>query len=204
MSKSLKKFYQEQRQRYQGKERLLHTVAYHAAPVLENVKPAVLLVFSSGKDNLKALWQRYRREMVKEIPLDFYQLRTTSRSVMVLFYRQDAIDAVLKNPHHAVFLGEKGYEPQNDFKKNLSMLRKRFQDGDFHEIGLFLGIPLHDVVGFIQRKDDEPLCWGCWKVYQDQEKARRLFALFEDARLRYLESIRTGTPPAAYLTCFAA
>lgn len=74
MKKKLEKLYLEQCLRYQGKERLLHTVAYHVAPVLENVKPAVLLVFSSGKDNLKALWQSYRRELVKEIPLDFYQL----------------------------------------------------------------------------------------------------------------------------------
>ena len=51
------------------------------------------------------------------------------------------------------------------------------QGGAFpHEIGLFLGYPIDDVVAFIANKGRNCLCCGCWKCYTDAEAARRRFA----------------------------
>ena len=44
-----------------------------------------------------------------------------------------------------------------------------------HEIGLFLGYPVGDVVGFIKNKGKNFKCCGCWKVYCDQCEAERRF-----------------------------
>ena len=44
-----------------------------------------------------------------------------------------------------------------------------------HEIGLFLGYPIEDVVGFIRYAGKGCKLSGLWKVYGDAEAASRLF-----------------------------
>ena len=202
MNHSLTKIYVEQRQRYGGKTLLYHTIAYHAAPVLENLKPAVLLIFTSGKQNLATLWRSYRRELVSQVPLEFFQLKTSSQGIVVLFYRRDAISMILKDPHHETFLKEFGYEPHNTVQKNLSLLRKNFKRGRSHEIGLFLGIPLQDVLCFMKEKGCTPIFIGCWKVYHEPENALSVFYHFKAAKKKYLERVQNGQQPEAYLAQF--
>ena len=57
------------------------------------------------------------------------------------------------------------------------VLRKRIActDGFPHEIGLFLGYPIEDVVGFIRYSGRGCKLSGYWKVYGDAEAASRLF-----------------------------
>ena len=202
LNQPLTKLYAEQRRSYQGKTLLFHTIAYHAAPVLENLKPAVLLVFNAGKLNLAALWRSYRRELTWQAPLEFFQLKTSSRSIVVLFYRRDAISVILKDPHHETFLKEFGYEPHNTVQKNLSLLRKSFKRGICHEIGLFLGIPLQDVLCFMRERGCSPIFIGCWKVYHKPEYALSVFYHFKAAKKKYLESLQSGQGPEAYLAQF--
>ena len=46
-----------------------------------------------------------------------------------------------------------------------------------HEIGLFLGYPFEDVMGFIENKGENYLCSGCWKVYSCEQDARVLLQI---------------------------
>ena len=196
--------YAEQRQRYCGKELLYHTIAYHGAPVLEGLRPAVLLVFTPGKHDLAALWRRYRRELVGTSPLSFYQLKTSSRGVAVLFYRPELLEKVLLDPRNQAFLERCGYDVQASLLQKLSRLRRCFQQDCCHEIGLFLGIPLEDVVGFINCKGKHPICCGCWKVYHQPLRAQKLFALFTEAKRKYLEVVRAGWNPGDFLLSLTA
>lgn len=41
-----------------------------------------------------------------------------------------------------------------------------------HEIGVFLGYPLGDVVGFIENRGKNFTCCGCWKSYGDRMQHR--------------------------------
>lgn len=53
-------------------------------------------------------------------------------------------------------------------------LQKRLNDYDFpHEIGLFLGYPMTDVLGFIEGK--EYLSVGYWKVYSHVKNCQHTF-----------------------------
>ena len=49
----------------------------------------------------------------------------------------------------------------------IEWLRMRLASGDGfpHEIGLFLGYPVEDVLGFIENAGQNCKCCGCWKVY---------------------------------------
>ena len=54
-----------------------------------------------------------------------------------------------------------------------------------HEIGIFLGYPLGDVIGFIDNAGKNSRCTGCWKVYCNECEAMRTFARFDKCRAVY-------------------
>ena len=56
------------------------------------------------------------------------------------------------------------------------LIRRLRENDEFpHEIGLFLGYPIEDVVGFIRYAGKGCKLSGLWKVYGDAEAASRLF-----------------------------
>ena len=65
----------------------------------------------------------------------------------------------------------------HDAARCIRELRHRLKDStEFpHEIGLFLGYPIEDVVGFIRYAGKGCKLSGLWKVYGDAEAASRLF-----------------------------
>ena len=90
------------------------------------------------------------------------------------------------------------------YLQKLSRLRRCFQQDCCHEIGLFLGIPLEDVVGFIKCRGKDPICCGCWKVYHQPAQAQKLFSLFAQAKWKYLEVVGAGSDPKDYLLSLCA
>ncbi len=60
-------------------------------------------------------------------------------------------------------------------------------EADFpHEIGVFLGYPLYDVVGFIENQGRNFTCCGCWKAYGDPDAAQQHFAQLNKCTAVYL------------------
>jgi len=61
-----------------------------------------------------------------------------------------------------------------------------------HEIGVFLGYPLHDVIGFINNAGKNSCCCGYWKVYNEQDDARRRFRRFNKCTSSYKRLFDSG------------
>jgi len=61
------------------------------------------------------------------------------------------------------------------------------------EIGIFLGYPLDDIVGFIEHEGRNCKCAGCWKVYGDEEHAIKLFNRYRMCRMIYKRRYSIGT-----------
>ena len=78
----------------------------------------------------------------------------------------------------------------------LSHLKKRLSQSEAfpHEIGLFLGYPLEDVIGFCRHKGEGCKLCGYWKVYGDVESARKSFALFDRCRELLFSHLLSGAP----------
>ena len=49
-----------------------------------------------------------------------------------------------------------------------------------HEIGIFLGYPLADVVGFIEHQGHDYVYCGYWKVYGDLRSAVKSFDIYKN------------------------
>ena len=190
-----------------GFEELL---GFHCAPVLMGEKPANLVSVSKTRGNedaascsclsdasptehVPALIKEYTSAFAGEgIRVEI--LCNCARHYMVLVYRPDRLTEYLKSPRVAELLWKDGYPKGGDLSCMLELLKMRFAaKRDFpHEIGLFLGYPVEDVVGFRKHKGSNYKMCGYWKVYGDVAYARETFARFDQCRSYLLGQLKAG------------
>lgn len=116
------------------------------------------------------------------------------RTLMYL-YREQALRETLECPDVQALLSLYGY---CDFtvRAALRSLRARLKASQSfpHEIGVFLGYPLEDVIGFICNGGRHCLCSGSWKAYANECEARRTFARLNKCRAVYTRLFAEGYP----------
>lgn len=162
-------------------------IAYHCAPVLAGVKAANLVMFSCAE--CREMWHSlnaYRAELATRGIL--IRVFSSAGRAMIFVYRPKLLETHLEPTAVQDFLARHGYERDMTLTQALNTLAKRIvTSADFpHEIGIFLGYPLSDVEGFLDRRGKGFLLCGEWKVYSEADKAARLFALYRDCRTRAL------------------
>ncbi len=113
--------------------------------------------------------------------------------VLVYVYRRSFLERDLSRPASRAFLAGYGYG-ETDADRALERLRQRMEQGEEfpHEIGVFLGYPLADVIGFIENGGKNCICCGCWKVYCDEWEARKTFARYKKCTEVYCRLHRDG------------
>jgi hypothetical protein len=87
------------------------------------------------------------------------------------------------------FLYKYGYGRGASQIEHLDHLKRRFKGGCPHEIGVFLGIPLDDVKGFIENAGEDYLMCGYWKVYNNVRRAEAYFKIYDRARIEAISSL---------------
>ena len=152
------------------------------APVLVRVKPSILLgmmeypAFDGEKSN--AIWAGQKEIVMRRLELSYIELKDLTATKQVLFYDAEELWKTINRPAHICFLGKFGYSSCVTLPEFLSRLKTRFNSPKFpHEIGLFLGYPLKDVEGFIEKKKPPLLARGNWQVFENQDKAISLMRL---------------------------
>ena len=116
---------------------------------------------------------------------------------LIYVYREARLQEVLADADIRAFLAREGYQlPQSRERTGdlLTQLSRRLCcSAEFpHEIGVFLGYPLTDVVGFIENRGQLYLLPG-WETYGDSI-ARRHFAQLSKCTAVYLRLFHSGTP----------
>ena len=122
-------------------------------------------------------------------------LRCKGGKALVYVYRPDDLACALEDADTRRFLSACGYAGFG-VEDAIRTLRKRLRDTDAfpHEIGVFLGYPLADVLGFIANGGRNCLACGCWKVYSDPCCALRAFARYEKCKTVYQRLFASGCP----------
>ena len=116
-------------------------------------------------------------------------------AVLVYVYRPAQMDTLLKNCDVLHFLQSEGYRPGTADALLTQLSQRLCCEGDFpHEVGIFLGYPLADVVGFIQNHGQNFTVCGHWKVYTDPAAAQQQFARYKKCETIYTRCYRRGTP----------
>ena len=180
-------------------ERTFETVLVEqCAPTLAGAKPGNLFR-CGGRDPEQVLkkvdeWDRRFRPL----GLRAVVLRVCSRTgdCLVYVYRSGWVGKLLAEKEHWAFLKARGYERTDDVEGMLAQLSRRLcLEAEYpHEIGIFLGYPLQDVVGFIENRGRNCTYCGYWKCYGDPADARRRFARYRACTDAYKRLFEKGTP----------
>lgn len=155
-------------------------VIRHCAPTLAGLKTGSIFTCpcESREALLESLRQMNRRLKVKGLRL--LPLRFSENRALVYVYRPQKLRADLNDETACGILASQGYCPGSCEQCVGQLARKLRSQKEFpHEIGLFLGYPPEDVHGFIEKGPDECKCTGCWKVYGDEEAAKKKFAQYK-------------------------
>lgn len=179
-------------------ERMDWLLAEQCAPVLLGLKQAnlVTLTKSRFRDARQAIASCSDELMDYEMSVSI--MKESMRCYTVLIYRRESLAQMLENRDIRLFLEKNGYASTWSLEQCLDELRKRFGCVDHdvrafpHEVGIFLGYPLRDVVAYMADMNARPVAVGAWKAYSHKEDADRLFAIYRDARASMLARMREG------------
>lgn len=168
-------------------------LAYHCGPALAGIKPAnIAACHKSRIPNLHNRIMELNKELNKtNIYIEI--LCECNVSALVIVYRRNVLEKHLQNREVKKFLTDYGYPENMQTKEYLNFLRNRFKGNGFpHEVGVFLGYPLHDIYGFINHRDDGCLLTGDWKVYKDAENAKKMFLRYKACKKAILKRVTNG------------
>lgn len=150
------------------------------APLLTGIKMSNLLhVQTEQMDEVIRLFAHS--------PISCQVLYCWDKRVSILLYRKDSLRRYLEQNRVKEAMEQFGYCDMQ-FEKILEKVAERNQAyvegrADYpHEIGLLLGYPPEDVIGFIEHRGQDFVLSGYWKVYGDPARAQRIFQAYDRAR----------------------
>ena len=159
----------------------------HCSPTLAGIKTANLFCCRyESEDKLRRQISRFNLRLAPKglriLPLKFDRGRA-----LIYVYRPKKLGDDISKSDAAEILDKFGYTCRHPEGCIARLIGRLHDSGDFpHEIGLFLGYPPEDVRGFIENRAAESKCVGHWKVYGDEEAAKKLFAKYDKCTDVYL------------------
>ena len=165
----------------------------HCSPTLASIKTANLFTYKFETEEELHDSLRILNDSVRDKGVSLMILRKNEHKALIYVCRISRLAEDLKKQGVYEFLNRYGYE-STDPAYALDRLRKRLETRqDFpHEIGLFLGYPLGDVVGFVENAGQNCKCAGCWKVYCNECEAIKIFAKYKKCREVYTKLWNNG------------
>ncbi|MBQ8298116.1 MAG: DUF3793 family protein [Ruminococcus sp.] len=168
-------------------------LAFHSAPTLLGIKCASLISLSVNEFDIDVHSEMFNRKAVAK-GLKSKVLCKCGEKALFFVYSEKLLEKRFCDPAIREVLCSCGYSEALTVDECLERLSQRIRrNGEFpHEIGIFLGYPLEDVLGFIENKGGNFKLCGCWKVYGCEESARRTFANYEKCRRFLCNKLNEG------------
>ncbi|MBQ7943870.1 MAG: DUF3793 family protein [Lachnospiraceae bacterium] len=169
-------------------------LALQCAPLLTGLKMSNLFIISTENERN---FLEYLDRATHNVDIEAYRLLEHQGKSIYLLYRKEQLEHFLAKEEVRDFFAVEGYY---DFTLEGILLGFRFRyqkhrlcGGDFpHEMGLLLGYPLEDVVGFVENEGEHFLCSGYWKVYANPAEKLLLFRKFQCAEDRLIKLLSKG------------
>lgn len=160
------------------------------APTLAGIKVGSLFRYAAEAG--ENLYETVRESdgKLKEKGVRVRLIQEQSNVGLIYVFRPSLFMGLLSDQDVNSFLCSCGFDSCDNPDVYIERLQRRFRDPSRfpHEIGIFLGYPLHDVRGFIENNGKNCNLCGPWKVYASQAMAEKTFA-----RYRNCLSIYRGT-----------
>lgn len=179
---------------------LEENIAYSCAPCFSGLKPANL--FSIPADsfkNINFLYESFLNE--KGFYLEI--LCQCKKRVQIFLYNEKALRNLLLQHDVKDALKFFGYSENSSFIEKLNILSTKMSgavsnhgcDGQTsfpHEIGIFLGYPVYDVLEYYKKRGEGFIFSGYWKVYSNAEKAEKIFNQYNECKKHFALQIEQG------------
>jgi hypothetical protein len=165
-------------------------LALQCAPLIAGLKVSNLL-------NIHRRELFELKKIMRNSDLSWRILVQKDDKLTILLYHKESLESYMHQPKVKSFLRSVGYEALslpyilNEFTLRYEKYMKE-KKGFPHEMGLLLGYPIEDVVGFIQHNGEHSLYTGYWKVYKDKEEKLRLFESYENAKESLIQLLYRG------------
>ena len=157
----------------------------HLASVLLADKAGELLTLSSKEFGLSMDWRIERLKALAETwACRARVLHETERTTKVIIYQPDLVEQALAELEPELLCGQLGYPTSLTAALFVTELAQRWQNTQCipHEVGLALGYPVKDVLGFMGlcRLECTGMCG--WRIYGDPKQSHRLSQQFFQAK----------------------
>lgn len=152
----------------------------HCSPTLAGMKTGNLFAGEfCDEEQLRDCMRCWNRMLTKKgvraVPLQFREGRA-----LIYVYRPERLRMDFSNSMSEQLLQERGYCKERPGSCIVHLIKRLREYEKFpHEIGLFLGYPPEDVCGFIENRAAGYKWVGGWKVYGDEEAAKRMCAKYK-------------------------
>lgn len=168
-------------------------VVRHCSPTLAGLKTGSLFTAKfADYIELRDAVRRLNRVLIKK-GLRVLPLRYRNGTGLIYVYRPQRLSSDLQDEVACELLRDCGYCNKSPEQCIVHLTKRLNSSEEFpHEIGLFLGYPTVDVLGFIQNKAQNFKCSGMWKVYGDAEQAQKTFELYKKCTRIYCEQWSLG------------
>lgn len=156
-------------------KRILHMIG----PVILGSKPAEIVnIPGSSEEKIMKIYQ-IKSFFSNCCKVKFIVINTHDGGKRVLFINEKSLEKVLSNKRSINFLKFMGYSNHDGINGYMKELILRLESTDFpHEIGVFLGYPLKDVLGFMGYGNKELVEVKNWRIYGDKEVSYEVYNSF--------------------------
>jgi hypothetical protein len=174
-------------------DELKRIIINQLSPVLMGFKPAAL--FTVQAETVCA-------SLAGLLPsgLSLMVLRKGENGPLIFAFDRKRLESTLAAKAAGAVLSGLGYPAGTPIPAALAHLKNQFACGIFpHEVGLFLGYPADDVLGFVKHKGQNYKLCGYWKVYGDVERAKLCFRRYDACRDR-MRAVMSNAATAPAMT----
>lgn len=147
--------------------------------VILGSKPAEIINVPGSKEDKKIKLSKIEAFFSNCSRITYRIITTHDGGKRVLFINEKSMEKVLVNKRCINFLKFVGYPADYELNDYMDELVFRLQSEEFpHEIGVFLGYPLKDVLGFMGYGKNELVEVRNWRIYGDKEISYEVYNNF--------------------------
>lgn len=171
------------------KESLEKYLLFTLSPVIGGLKPSSTITLSYDKKEY-SIWSNYKKEFLEILKLKEIVLRKGTKAEIILIYNEENLLNCINKKDNRAFLNKLGYDLTLTLEENLDILVYRYEKYHCpHELGVFLGIPIEDVIDFMGCSDKKCLMCGYWKVFNNYNNAKDIFNKYDISKNIMIKSI---------------
>jgi hypothetical protein len=176
-------------------------LALQCAPLITGLKVSNLLIISKGNEKVV-------KRILNRTGISYYRLIQTRTKTTFLLFRRNELEEFLSDENVRNVLMKAGYKSLQIDKilRTFSLRYEAYIQGDKsfpHEMGLLLGYPVEDVVGFVENNGKNFLYSGYWKVYENQKAKVKLFDKYKVAEETLIHLLSNGLSMSDIIDIYA-